>query len=102
MRKKLDLTGRRFGKLTVLHPGESIGACTAWLGRYDCGQEPVARADNLKNGYTKFCSFQRCKRSEEAVEARRDAERTRVRAGRDLRDNFLCALAVTRAPDNSG
>lgn len=59
MRKRLDLSGQRYGKLTVLHPAENIGACTAWLCRCDCGQETVVRTDNLRNGRTKSCGCQR-------------------------------------------
>ena len=29
-RKRLDLTGQRFGKLTVLAPAENIGSLTTW------------------------------------------------------------------------
>ena len=59
MRKKLDLTGQRYGKLTVLRPAENIGACTAWVCRCDCGQETVVRTDNLRHGRTKSCGCQR-------------------------------------------
>ena len=59
MRKRLDLTGQRYGKLTVLRSAESIGACTAWVCRCDCGQETVVRTDNLRNGRTKSCGCQR-------------------------------------------
>ena len=41
-RKRLDLTGQRFGKLTVLAPAENIGSLTAWRCLCDCGQETVA------------------------------------------------------------
>ena len=29
-RRRLDLTGQRFGKLTVLAPAENVGRLTAW------------------------------------------------------------------------
>ena len=57
--KKLDLTGQRFGKLTVLRPAENIGAKTTWLCRCDCGQETVVITTNLRSGVTKGCGCQR-------------------------------------------
>lgn len=54
-RKKLDLTGQRFGKLTVLAPAENVGDRTAWLCRCDCGQETVAITKYLRNGRGTSC-----------------------------------------------
>lgn len=54
-RKKLDLTGQRYGKLTVLANAENIGVRTAWLCRCDCGKETIVRTDRLRNGHTKSC-----------------------------------------------
>lgn len=59
MRKRLDLTGQRYGKLTVLRPAESIGTYTFWVCRCDCGQETVVRTSNLRGGRTKSCGCQR-------------------------------------------
>ena len=54
-RKKLDLTGQRFGKLTVLAPAENIGTRTAWLCRCDCGQETVVTTLRLRDGRRTSC-----------------------------------------------
>ena len=54
-RKKLDLTGQRFGKLTVLAPAENIGSRTAWLCRCDCGNEAVVKTSRLRDGRTISC-----------------------------------------------
>ena len=54
-RKKLDLTGQRFGKLTVLGPAENINGRTAWRCRCDCGRETVARTMHLRNGHVSSC-----------------------------------------------
>ena len=59
MSKKLNLTGQRFGKLTVLRPAKNIGDRTAWICRCDCGQEQVVRLDDLRSGHTKTCGCQR-------------------------------------------
>ena len=54
-RKKLDLAGQRFGKLTVLRPAENAGRYTAWLCRCECGREAVVLTRRLRNGCTKSC-----------------------------------------------
>lgn len=54
-RKKLDLTGQRFGKLTVLSPAENVGDRTAWLCRCDCGREAVVKTNRLRGGRTVSC-----------------------------------------------
>lgn len=54
-RKKLDLAGRRFGKLLVLRPAENIGQRTAWLCQCDCGRQIVVRTDRLCSGHTASC-----------------------------------------------
>ncbi|MCI8539009.1 MAG: HNH endonuclease [Oscillospiraceae bacterium] len=53
--KKLDLTGQRFGKLTVLGPAENIGGKTAWRCRCSCGRETVVKTYHLRCGHTKTC-----------------------------------------------
>lgn len=46
--KALDLTGRRFGRLTVLERKGSKNGKSAWLCRCDCGNEKIITASNLK------------------------------------------------------
>ena len=53
--KKLDLTGQRFGSLTVLRPAGNIGNRTAWACRCDCGQESIVSTSSLRTGHTKTC-----------------------------------------------
>ena len=53
--KKLDLTGQRFGKLTVLAPAENVGPRTAWLCRCDCGNEAVVTTLRLRDGRRTSC-----------------------------------------------
>jgi len=54
-RKKLDLTGQRFGKLTVLRPAENKNKRTTWRCRCDCGSECIVTTRNLRAGKTKSC-----------------------------------------------
>ena len=51
----IDLTGQRFGKLTVIHRVENIGVKTAWLCKCDCGNELVVISNSLRTGNTKSC-----------------------------------------------
>lgn len=57
-RKKLDLTGQKFGKLTVLAPAENFNGRTAWLCQCDCGRKTVAKTYHLRSGHTKSCGCQ--------------------------------------------
>lgn len=54
-RRRLDLTGWRFGRLTVLAPAGRIGRYTAWLCRCECGRETVATTRKLRGGNTRSC-----------------------------------------------
>lgn len=56
MRKAHDLTGMRFGRLTVIGPSEQVkGGNRLWKCLCDCGNEKHLRADNLKRGTTRSC-----------------------------------------------
>ena len=54
-RKKLELTGQRYGRLVVLRQAENNGKRSAWLCRCDCGNEVVVRTDRLRSGHTTSC-----------------------------------------------
>ena len=54
-RKKLVLTGQRYGKLAVLEPAENVGGRTAWRCRCDCGKETVVMTAHLRSGQTTSC-----------------------------------------------
>lgn len=50
-----DLTGRRFGLLTVLHRAENRGKQTFWACKCDCGGYIETRGADLKRGAVKSC-----------------------------------------------
>lgn len=56
MPKKIDLTGRRFGKLTVLaeHP-ERNGKEIMWVCKCDCGNTKIIAGHNLRSGGSTTC-----------------------------------------------
>lgn len=57
---KFDLTGRRFGRLVVLHKTESTNKNSRWLCECDCGKEISVSRVHLRNGHTISCGcFQR-------------------------------------------
>lgn len=55
MPKKINLTGKVFGRLTVLSENGRLHNRPAWLCRCECGTEIVTRSNSLTSGYTKSC-----------------------------------------------
>lgn len=60
MRRKLDLTGQRFGNLVAI---EKVPEYTkkhsnvAWLCKCDCGAKLIVRSDNLRSKHSTRCSL---------------------------------------------
>lgn len=54
MPKLIDLTGKRFGRLTVVERGQTTSN-TMWRCKCDCGNETIVAYGNLKSGRTKSC-----------------------------------------------
>ena len=56
----MDLTGRRFGRLTVVGEAEKTkNGKRYWLCRCDCGRECWVEGYHLKSGHTKSCGCYR-------------------------------------------
>jgi hypothetical protein len=55
MPKFIDLTGKRFGKLTVLGETPKTKKYIIWLCLCDCGKETSVSVANLANGHTRSC-----------------------------------------------
>ena len=55
MSKLQDLTGAKFGRLTVLQREASKNGRTMWKCLCDCGNEKIVEAYNLKSGHVKSC-----------------------------------------------
>ena len=53
--KAEDLTGKRFGNLTVMQRTENRNGRTCWLCLCDCGNEKAVTAHDLKAGKVKSC-----------------------------------------------
>lgn len=54
-RKPLELTGQRFGRLTVLDFAYNDNGNTYWECLCDCGNRAIVRGVRLKNGRTRSC-----------------------------------------------
>lgn len=52
----MDLSGQRYGRLTVLHPVKEKGSPKdSWECRCDCGKLCVCTKENLRSGITRSC-----------------------------------------------
>lgn len=66
----LDLTGQKFGRLTVIRRGEDRGGRVAWEALCDCGNTSIPLGQNLRRGDVKSCG---CLNREKASERLREA-----------------------------
>ena len=67
MRKKIDMTGRVIGLLTVIEEcGRDARGKVLWRCRCECGNEVTVRGDSLRSAHTTSCG---CYRQESKVEA---------------------------------
>ena len=69
----IDLTGQRFGALTVLHrdgsePHGNLRRWPVWRCECDCGYRVRVRGDSLRRGRTRSCG---CRRGEPSMSLRR-------------------------------
>ena len=55
MGKFIDLTGKKFGRLTVIERAKNKGKSTMWLCKCDCGNETIVNGSSLKKDLTKSC-----------------------------------------------
>lgn len=54
-RKAIDMTGREFGRLTVVERAGSSPQFARWKCKCVCGNEIVTTSNNLRLGHTKSC-----------------------------------------------
>jgi hypothetical protein len=50
-----DMTGQRFGKLTVIRRGENYRTLARWICQCDCGKEKQIAGSSLRKGLSKSC-----------------------------------------------
>lgn len=64
--KKIDIIGKKFGRLTVVSYSHSKGYRHYYLCKCDCGNEKIILKGNLLQGYTQSCG---CLQKERASDA---------------------------------
>lgn len=55
MGRKLDLTGQKFGRLTVIRKNGKQGKCIMWECKCECGNVKTIRSSHLRSGATQSC-----------------------------------------------
>lgn len=74
MSKVKDITGKKFGRLTVLGPAprpkNSKSTNKFWLVLCDCGNQKIVDGYNLRSGHTKSCGCIRIRRVKEVPQKR--------------------------------
>ena len=74
MGKYIDITGQKFGRLTVIRRNGYRAGRTAWLCQCECGNFTTATQNCLSRGRTKSCGClgneERAKRAKKAGDAR--------------------------------
>lgn len=101
--KRIDLTGQRFGRLTVIRYDHSEHDGAHWLCKCDCGTEKVIAGYLLRNGATKSCGCLKSDASRAAIEKARAVLKARPR--NDLtgqRFGRLVVLGLADVPDRKG
>lgn len=61
--KRIDLTGKKYGKLTVIEPADVKKGHLRWKCKCDCGNERIVHGSSLKSGHTTSCG---CYKTENA------------------------------------
>lgn len=76
--KITDMTGQRYGKLTVLSFSHTKGSRAHWFVKCDCGAEKTASGKHLRSGQVISCGCQRgTKPTYESEQAQKKAYRER-------------------------
>lgn len=76
--KLIDLTGRRFGRLTVLRRVPPKNKRTLWLCVCDCGGTTITDSYNLRAGHTMSCGCVQRERTSKANKTHGESHRTRL------------------------
>ena len=86
--KKMNLSGRRFGRLTVLEEaGRNKWEQFLWKCLCSCGTIKVVNGNNLRIGDTKFCG---CLQKERTSEANKGINNNRYKHGLSGTKGYIC------------
>ncbi len=101
--KRIDLTGQRFGRLTVIEYDHAEHDGAHWLCKCDCGTEKVLAGYSLRSGRTRSCGCLKSDASREKLEKARAVLKARPK--KDLtgqRFGRLVVLGLADVPDRKG
>lgn len=92
MGKFIDLTGQKFGMLTVLRRADVPGKDPRWVCKCDCGNETVVVGYNLKSGHTSSCGCLRHRPSpnRDSLEGQQFGEWTVLKRVENRPSYWLC------------
>lgn len=83
---RIDLTGKRFGMLTVLSYSHTKNNSTYWLCRCDCGNTKTVLAGNLVGSRTKSCGCQQRKMAAEHNKSHGESKTRLYRIWKNMRN----------------
>jgi len=94
MSKAIDLTGQRFGRLTVVErAGTTKGRQSLWKCKCDCGNEVTVLAYTLKSGRTTSCG---CFQKETALKSIKKRNQFLRKDG-----TIICLLTAKKSKNNT-
>lgn len=97
MPKKIDLTGQKFGRLTVIEEvGRSNQRTVKWRCKCECGNETIVCSNHLRSGTVKSCG---CLYVETRKKAIKNAYEQMKRD--DLKEGTRVTALTKRTPKNN-
>lgn len=93
----IDLTGKVFGRLTVISQCERMGSSIAWLCRCECGNEKKVRGSDLRSGKTQSCG---CLGRERRLEASKNRKYI-SNAKNEIGNIYTYLTVIERAPNRN-
>lgn len=104
-RKPNDLTGYKFGRLTVIERSGTDKTHVAWLCQCDCGRRSVVRGSYLNQGLVRSCGKCGIKRAEPSTQQHENSSASLVRfissikRGDDPYQNLASAIVAVAVDD---
>jgi hypothetical protein len=106
MSKKIDLTGQRFSKWTVVGHANTKNYKVFWLCRCDCGNEVVVNGSNLRSGHSKSCGCWKIERGKLNINKLRPTQmginHPHWKGGKYFDGRYIRVLAPTHPKSTNG
>lgn len=93
MSRLIDLTGQRFGRLTVIEKIPSRNRCTnaRWLCKCECGNETTVLSTTLRRGESKSCGCLRSELSQDKMTTHGKSTSRLARIWYGMKERCFCA-----------